>query len=265
MSNTSKTDAQLRAEACEKVWKTLSKINVNDHTEKKNGLTYLSWAWAYQTVMNEYPTFDYAFAPTDYLPDDTAMVYCSVWVYENGIKVEKPMWLPVMNYKNQSIIQPNSVDVNNARMRCLAKAISMLGLGAYIYAGEDLPQESGEATKGAPPEARKAAKENKPAPKSGHGKKKAATKKAAATKDEPKPGDMDGEVGAEFEDEQGAAEVADLLIQFAKTHNSSLRSLAGFWKKNSPVLDKLDEEYPEQFERVKDVFTALRKEIQSQE
>lgn len=264
-----KTDAQLRADACKTVWETLSKINVNEHTEKKNNLTYLSWAWAYQTVMNTYPTFDYAFAPTEYLPDGTAMVYCSVWVWENGVKVEKPMWLPVMNYKNQAIIQPNAVDVNNAKMRCLAKAISMLGLGAYIYAGEDLPQDGD--TSGAPPEARKAAKDNatkKPPAKSGHAKKKAPAKKAAAKKAAPKQDDddMSQEPFAEFENEEGAKEVADLLIQFAsnKKTSSNLRSLAGFWKKNSAVLDKLDEEYPEQFERVKAKFTELRKNIQQE-
>jgi hypothetical protein len=147
-------------------------------------------------------------------------------------------------------------------MRCLTKAISMLGLGAYIYAGEDLPQEAD--TSGAPPEARKAAKEN--------GVKKVAEKKAHAKKKEPEKKEPDGdvddfndEVGADIADEEGAKEVADLLIQFANTNSSSLKSLAMFWKKNAAVLDKLDEEYPEEFDRVKAEFTRLRKEIQSQE
>tara|TARA_R110000824_G_scaffold158571_1_gene332562 strand:- start:90 stop:419 length:330 start_codon:yes stop_codon:yes gene_type:complete len=50
------------------------------------------------------------------------------------------MWLPVMDNRNKSIANPSSRDISDARMRCLVKAIAMHGLGAYIYAGEDLPQ-----------------------------------------------------------------------------------------------------------------------------
>ena len=41
------------------VFETLSKINVSDHTEKKNGLTYLSWAWAWAEVKKAYPNANY--------------------------------------------------------------------------------------------------------------------------------------------------------------------------------------------------------------
>lgn len=124
----------------------LLKINVNEHTEKKNGLTYLSWAWAWAEVLKIDPkatwspdTFGEEGRPAIFLPDGSAMV--GVMVTINGHK--KGCLLPVMNYKNQAIKNPDAFAVNTAIMRCLAKAIAMHGLGLYIYAGEDLPENDG--------------------------------------------------------------------------------------------------------------------------
>jgi hypothetical protein len=94
-------------------------------------------------------------------------------------------------------------------------------------------------------------------------KKKAAAKKAPAKKEEPDEEDL--EPRAEFDDEEGAKDVADVLIGLAATHNESIKSLAVFWKKNAAVLDKLDEEYPDEFARVKKEFTKLRKSIETKE
>jgi hypothetical protein len=125
----------------------LLKINVNDHTEKKNGLTYLSWAWAWAEVLkidpgaNWYPMYFQADGePKSILcqmGDGTAMVGVSVAI--KGLV--RQCLLPVMDHKNKAIQKPNAFDVNKAVMRCLAKAISMHGLGLYIYAGEDLPEQ----------------------------------------------------------------------------------------------------------------------------
>lgn len=122
----------------------LLSINVNEHTEKKNGLTYLSWAWAWAEVLKIDPeaTWDvveHEGLPVRFLPDKTAMVKVEVTIKGSS----KTCWLPVMNHRNQAIEQPNAFQVNTAVMRCLAKAISMHGLGLYIYAGEDLPEEGG--------------------------------------------------------------------------------------------------------------------------
>lgn len=37
----------------------LNAINVNEHAEKKNGLTYLSWAWAWAEVKKVFPDAQY--------------------------------------------------------------------------------------------------------------------------------------------------------------------------------------------------------------
>ena len=50
--------------------------------------------------------------------------------------------MPVLNHANRPIKNPNSFEVNASLQRCMVKAIAALGLGCYIYAGEDMPMES---------------------------------------------------------------------------------------------------------------------------
>lgn len=128
----------------------LNGINVNDKTEQKNGLTYLSWAWAWGEVKKLFPDATYTIYENangwNYHTDGrTAWVKTGVTV--NGI--EHIEMLPVMDFKNRSIPleQITSFDVNKAIQRSLTKAVARHGLGLYIYAGEDLP-EGEEAPKG---------------------------------------------------------------------------------------------------------------------
>ena len=119
-------------------------VNVNGHTEKKNGLTYLSWAWAWGEIKKKHPDATYTVYENaegwNYHTDGrTCWVKTGVTV--NGI--EHIEYLPVMDYKNKSISTENvtSFDVNKAIQRSLTKACARHGLGLYIYAGEDLPEE----------------------------------------------------------------------------------------------------------------------------
>lgn len=130
----------------------LNGINVNEHTEKKNGLTYLSWAWAWQKVKENFPEAEYTIYENAmglfYHHDEK-----TAWV-KTGVKVnniEHIEYLPVMDYKNKSIPLANitSFDVNKAIQRSLTKACARHGLGLYIYAGEDLP-DSDESTPSSP-------------------------------------------------------------------------------------------------------------------
>lgn len=123
-------------------FETLSKINVNDKVEKKNGLSYLSWAWAWQVVKENYPDSTYTIYENadgfNYHHDGmTAWVKTGVTI--GGI--EHIEYLPVMNYRNKSIpmTELTSFDVNSSIQRSLTKAMARHGLGLYIYAGEDLP------------------------------------------------------------------------------------------------------------------------------
>ena len=129
------------------VFAVLNAINVNEHTEKKNGLTYLSWAWAWQEVKKHYPDATYTiYENRDGLNYHTDGRTCWVktGVTINGI--EHIEYLPVMDYRNASIPfdKVTSFDVNKAIQRSLTKAAARHGLGLYIYAGEDLPEEEKE-------------------------------------------------------------------------------------------------------------------------
>ena len=129
-------------------FKTLSAINVNDKVEKKNGLSYLSWAWAWQVVKDNFPTATYKIYENgegfNYHHDGmTAWVKTGVTIED----VEHIEYLPVINFKNKSIplADLTSFDVNTAIQRSLTKAIARHGLGLYIYAGEDLPMDESKA------------------------------------------------------------------------------------------------------------------------
>ena len=121
------------------VWDTLSAVNVNNHVQVKQNLRYLSWPYAWSTLMQYYPESDYSYNEL-VRENDTVMVFCSVTVEKEGNKLIRSMHLPVMDYRNKPISNPTSVDINKSMMRCLVKCIAMFGLGLYIYAGEDLPE-----------------------------------------------------------------------------------------------------------------------------
>ena len=125
------------------VFETLFEINVNDHVEKKNGLSYLSWPYAWAEVKKRFPDANYKVYETEsgciYFTDGK-----TCWV-KTGVEIaglEHIEYLPIMDYKNKSISLENvtSFDVNKSIQRSLTKALARHGLGLYLYAGEDLPE-----------------------------------------------------------------------------------------------------------------------------
>jgi len=118
----------------------LLKTNVNDHTEKKANLTYLSWAWAWAEAIKADPkaTFKVEMFDDKCFMDinGTAMVWVTVTMFDKPMTCQ----LPVMDHRNKAIQNPDAFQVNTSIMRCMTKALSLHGLGLYIYAGEDLPQ-----------------------------------------------------------------------------------------------------------------------------
>lgn len=131
-------------ETIKSVFSTLNAVNCNGHTEKKNNLTYLSWAWAWAEVKKLYPNASYTIYENanqwNYFTDGK-----TCWV-KTGVTIEgleHIEYLPVMDFRNNSIPadKVTSFDVNKAIQRSLTKACARHGLGLYIYAGEDLPEE----------------------------------------------------------------------------------------------------------------------------
>jgi len=143
----------------------LYSLNVNENVEKKNGLTYLSWSWAIAEILKKHPDMTYKILrfennlPYTYDEKTGYMVFTEVTI----CGITREMWLPVMdgankamldheykyevkNYRTGELIEKKVApatmfDINKTIMRCLTKNFAMFGLGLYIYAGEDLPEE----------------------------------------------------------------------------------------------------------------------------
>ncbi len=126
------------------VWETLSVLDVSSYTRKKNGMTYLSWAHAWKALKDSYPsaTFNKHLQEDGmpYILDANGFAYVTVTVMAGGESATE--LFPVLDYRNKSIQNPNAFDVNTAHQRAMTKAMAYLGLGHYIYAGEDLPPDN---------------------------------------------------------------------------------------------------------------------------
>lgn len=115
-------------------------VNVNDKTEKKGNLTYLSWAFAWAEFKKIYPEATYKineFGGTFCSGNEKMGYMVQTQVTAGDTTYE--MWLPVMDGRNNAILQPKMTEINKTIMRCLTKNLAMFGLGLYIYAGEDIP------------------------------------------------------------------------------------------------------------------------------
>ena len=125
----------------------LLKKNVNEHVEKKNGLSYLSWAWAWAEALKADPKASYKiemFNCKCYMEiNGTAMVFVTVTMFDKPMTCQ----LPVMDYRNKAILNPDAFAVNTAIMRCMTKALALHGLGLYLYSGEDVPEEGDKSEK----------------------------------------------------------------------------------------------------------------------
>ena len=118
----------------------LRKIDVSQYVEKKGRFNYLSWAWAVDQLLQQDEKATWQFREPTIYPDNTMMVWCDI----NAFGKTMTSYLPVMNNINKAIKNPDAMAVNTAMQRCLAKGIGLLGIGLYIYAGEDLPQVEAE-------------------------------------------------------------------------------------------------------------------------
>ena len=154
----------------------LSNLDLSDKCEKRESLTYLSWANAWSEFKSAYPSATYRILKNEnglpYFSDPNLgiMVFTEVTVDD----VTHQMWLPVMDSKNKAMklepytysvwnnfkkafeektVQAASMfDINKTLMRCLVKNLAMFGLGLYIFQGDDLPEKSADDTNSSAPQ-----------------------------------------------------------------------------------------------------------------
>jgi hypothetical protein len=215
----------------------LLKINVNEHTEKKNGLTYLSWAWAWREALkaDQSATFDVqTFEGKPYMDvNGTGMVWVTVTMFGQP----RTCMLPVMDYKNKPILNPDAFAVNTAIMRCMTKALALHGLGIYIYSGDDLPED----------ESKEAPTPVATAPK--------PVVRTATKSVQPKEWDDSDESRKLF---------ADGMIEWT-SHCTTVAGLNSYWKSNELQLDSLKETHPPLYKGVLDCFKELKTKLNQTE
>ena len=114
----------------------LRKIDVSKYTEKKGKFSYISWSWAVSILLEHDELATWEYREPYILPDGSMMVFCIVRAFGKEMTAQ----LPVLDFKNQAIKNPNTMQLNTAMQRCLAKAIALQGLGLYVFQGEDLPE-----------------------------------------------------------------------------------------------------------------------------
>jgi hypothetical protein len=204
----------------------LLKVNVNDHTEKKNGLTYLSWAWAWAEVLKADPTATFEVRMFDgraYMDiNGTGMV----WVTVKMLGQERTCFLPVMDYKNRPIESPDAFQVNTALMRCLTKCVALFGLGLYIYSGEDTPPDEVKSVTLMPIV-------------------------------EGNTAEMEVNTGNEDANKQL---FADSMMHFTNIC-TTLKDLNSYWKANQAQLDALKVSHPDLYSQVRNRFAEIKKQF----
>lgn len=211
------------------IWKTLSAIDVSKHVEKKNGLSYLSWAWAWGVLMDKFPAATYEFPANENHSDGTVTVHCVINIGDCA----RSMWLPVMDHRNAAIKNPDARKISDSKMRCLVKCMAMFGLGHYIYAGEELPEGSSEKAPEKPVEAPQAPKKVRPTKTEEH--------------NIPTP--------------EAAEDVVAKLLQFAQQFCTDTKGLRAFWAENKSLIDIIDANYPDQYKTLKTGFTELKSKM----
>jgi len=228
----------------------LLKVNVNEHTEKKNNLTYLSWAWAWAEALkaDSTATFDVqSFEGKPYMDvNGTGMVWVTVTMFGQP----RTCMLPVMDYKNKPILNPDAFAVNTAIMRCMTKALALHGLGLYIYAGEDLPEDDGKTAptpQATAPMGELTRKEDAPK----YEKIIAKTAPKVLVKAQPTEWDPSDESRKFF---------AESMIEWT-SHCTEVAGLNSYWKSNELQLDSLKVTHPSLYEEVLSRFKTLKLQL----
>ena len=221
----------------------LLKLDVSNFIEKKQGLSYVSWAHAWAVALKADPAANFRVHMFDercvMYVNGTAMVWVDVTLFGKTVTA----WLPVMDHRNKPIPDPDAFQINTALMRCLTKALGFHGIGLNVYAGEDLPLEVPSVLD---------EQSEKTVPKPGI-KKEPAKEPVQDVKEEKKEGsDEDPRLSAELFTES----FVEYMI-VVKTNDG----LNSYWKSNQSKLDKLKSGYPDLYERCLSVAKDRRQQL----
>jgi hypothetical protein len=223
------------------VWENLRTVDCSSNIQKKNGLSYLSWTWAWSAIMEEYPEATYHFPDSEIHGDGTVTVHCTINIGE----LERTMWLPVMSgFKNAAVSNPSARDIGDSKMRCLVKCMAMFGLGHYIYAGEDLPPDS----------------------KGDSDKTEKVVDKAVQQVQDVKPETLEEAVEEAMKGsmtEADAVAYVELAISFAK-QTDTVEGLKSLHTENKKTLEEMKLSQPDIYKDYVAKFKARRAEVQSQ-
>jgi hypothetical protein len=234
------------------VWNTLSKIDCSGKIQKigqgNRELSYLSWAWAWEIMMQNYPEVQFYFCEDTLHPDDSVTVSCRVSIGD----LYREMWLPVMDNRNNAIKAPDARKISDSKMRCLVKNFALWGLGHFIYAGSDVPTVTEDE-----PVAKKTAKP-KAVPKNDEDMVKNLSEKVKSG-ESPFPNDV------ENWDDTMADEVVDLMVKTVTGFAETVGDMKSFWGANMSLIQKLEKHFPEARAKLQQGFTGLRELIEKGE
>lgn len=269
------------------VWETLSHIDCSKHTEEKNGLTYLSWAWAYKILKDHYPDtqvtkhwFDYGGPANEIVPghklpyamDRNGWAYVMVTITINGVEATETM--PVLNYNNKPVQKPNSFEVNTSLQRTLAKAAALHGLCINLYTGEDLSNDEAEEEDSSVVPLKIVKEETKEEPKKETTLPKSLDDWRQAFMDHP-DGPVTEEKGdiifGDGKNESGWRMVKQIVAVFVprtedkqgdklkyEDKKSCVKAVENFYTRNIKTIELLSKEQPKIHEQVMGIFKAAK-------
>ena len=227
------------------IWTAASKIPCGNYVKKKNGLDYLSWSDSWALTMSKFPQATFAFKENEVHPDGSLSVVCSAEIDGNV----RSMWLPITNYSNKVIMNPSGRDINDSKMRCLVKTLSLFGIGFHIYQGKIQPEDTFNDEE---------VDEPAPAPKP-----KSPPRPVKPTPVKPVPPVTSEVVESSSDQLEDPAHWVNTTIEVAEKFSESADGLRSLWQANKKIIDSLDANHPEQYKRLKEAFTKMRDTLEA--
>jgi hypothetical protein len=238
------------------IWETLSRVNVNEFTEEKYGLTFLSWPYAFHILCEHFPQAQYRFGENEIHPDGSVTVHCKVSIGD----CSRTMGLPVMDNRMNAITSssssgpPTSRDISDTKMRCLVKTIAMHGLGLSLWTRHGGPLSEALPEAGAEPVT---APEPEPAVDEPVNDKGSPPAPDSASQ----PAYEEGDEGYLPDSEKAADHWAEVTVKFIGKHCDDASSLDALWETDKETIAHVENHYPTAYTTVQAGFKQRYTEL----